>query len=277
MLHRSTMPGQTVFSANQGFLQKLMRGHSTASPVVGRRRPQPMRTAVPSKRQATPGLPSNVPPPESLSGSRPAPRRRSPRCSLLQEDRVRLSIYPGNIHTPPAPIYALPRNFARATCPPNAAGSDGKSALSFPKLGGLALGGLASWWALAQAGHCLAARDEPMYGRLQHEARASPAVDAGEIGWRITALRAWRCTFANPRLTVYRIAQSPGHQVIEHVLGEAFAGTLISDGLSPYDAVRTKSRQLCTAHLRERCFFPPGGTEDAGSGALSPPRGLCPA
>jgi len=93
-----------------------------------------------------------------------------------------------------------------------------------------------------------------MYGRLQHEARASHVVDAGEIGWRIAARSAWLWTFATPRLTVYRIAQSRGHQVIEHVLGEAFAGTLVSDGLPPYDAVRAQSRQLCTAHLLERCF-----------------------
>ena len=40
--------------------------------------------------------------------------------------------------------------------------------------------------------------------------------------------------------------------MVEEVLGKAFPGTLVSDGLSTYDAVRAARRQLCLAHLIRR-------------------------
>jgi len=106
--------------------------------------------------------------------------------------------------------------------------------------------------ALAQAGHRLAARARPIYEKLQHEARTSPAVHADETGWRIAARGAWLWTFATPKLTLYRIAQSRGHEVVHEVLGKAFAGRFVSDGLPTYDAVGAQSRQLCLAHLIRR-------------------------
>lgn len=107
--------------------------------------------------------------------------------------------------------------------------------------------------ALAQASHRLAARGLPAYQRLQQEARASPSVHVDETGWRIGARPAWLWTFANPKLTLYRIDSSRGHQVVEQVLGEEFAGTLVSDGLPSYDGLRPLQRQLCLAHLLKRC------------------------
>ena len=107
--------------------------------------------------------------------------------------------------------------------------------------------------ALAQAGHRLAARGEPIYRKLRHEARDSPAVHADETGWRIAARGAWLWVFATPTLTLYRIEQSRGHEVVQDVLGTRFGGTLVSDGLPTYDAIHAEGRQLCIAHLLKRC------------------------
>ena len=123
--------------------------------------------------------------------------------------------------------------------------------------------------ALAQAGHRLAARGEPIYQKLRHEAQASPAVHVDETGWRIGASGAWLWAFATPRLTLYRIEQSRGHGVVEDVLGNAFAGILVSDGLPTYDALCLERRQMCVAHLLKRCAH----LEDANTrGAVRFPR-----
>ena len=106
--------------------------------------------------------------------------------------------------------------------------------------------------ALAQASHRLADRGQPLYGRLQEEARASPSVHVDETGWRIAAKGSWLWTFATRNLTVYRIDRSRGHGVAQEVLGEEFAGTLVSDGLPTYDVLGVR-RQLCLAHLLKRC------------------------
>ena len=106
--------------------------------------------------------------------------------------------------------------------------------------------------ALAQASHRLAQRGMPAYGRLQQEARQSPSVHADETGWRIAARRAWLWVFTTPDLTLYRIESSRGHAVAQEVLGEAFAGTLVTDGLPTYDVLGVR-RQLCLAHLLKRC------------------------
>jgi len=106
--------------------------------------------------------------------------------------------------------------------------------------------------ALAQACQRLARRAEPVYQGLTEAIRASPAVHADETGWRIGIRSAWLWDFVTRQVTVYVIRYSRGHEVVEEVLGEAFPGTLVSDGLPTYDAVRPARRQLCLGHLIHR-------------------------
>ena len=106
--------------------------------------------------------------------------------------------------------------------------------------------------ALAQACQRLARRAEPVYLGLKAQIRASPAVCADETGWRIGTKSAWLWDFVTRQTTLYVICPSRGHEVVEEVLGKAFPGTLVSDGLSTYDAVRAARRQLCLAHLIRR-------------------------
>jgi len=106
--------------------------------------------------------------------------------------------------------------------------------------------------ALAQACQRLARQAEPVYQGLKEAIRASPAVHADETGWRIGTASAWLWDFVTPQTTLYVIRRSRGHEVVEEVLGEAFPGTLVSDGLPTYDAVRPSRRQLCLGHLIHR-------------------------
>jgi transposase len=107
--------------------------------------------------------------------------------------------------------------------------------------------------ALAQACQRLARRAEPVYTGLKVAIRASPAVHADETGWRIGTASAWLWDFVTPQMTLYVIRHSRGHEVVEEVLGEAFPGTLVSDGLPTYDAARASGKQQCLAHLLKRC------------------------
>jgi transposase len=106
--------------------------------------------------------------------------------------------------------------------------------------------------ALTQACQRLARRGEPVYEGLKEAIRASPVVHADETGWRIGGTSAWLWDFVTRQMTLYAIRRSRGHAVVEEVLGEAFGGTLASDGLPTYDAVRPARRQVCLGHLIHR-------------------------
>ena len=53
-----------------------------------------------------------------------------------------------------------------------------------------------------------------------------------------------------PRTTVYRVDDSRGSQVVHEVLGENFAGMLISDCLSSYDPAPYRKHKCIAHHLR---------------------------
>lgn len=106
--------------------------------------------------------------------------------------------------------------------------------------------------ALAQASQRLAQKGALVYERLREEARESPSVHVDETGWRIAARSCWLWVFATPRLSLYCIDPTRGHLVVEGVLGEQYAGTLVSDGLATYDVLAAR-RQLCLAHVLKRC------------------------
>jgi transposase len=106
--------------------------------------------------------------------------------------------------------------------------------------------------AISQASQRLARLAEPAYQALIQALRASPAVHADETGWRINGRSAWLWDFVTPWMSLYVIRRSRGHAVVEEMLGTSFPGTLVSDGLPTYDAVRVGGRQQCLAHLLRR-------------------------
>jgi transposase len=76
-----------------------------------------------------------------------------------------------------------------------------------------------------------------------------PVVHVDETGWREANQRAWLWTAVTEAVTVFLIRGSRGSQVAKELVGEAFAGILVSDRWSGYRWVPLKHRQLCWAHL----------------------------
>lgn len=104
---------------------------------------------------------------------------------------------------------------------------------------------------LCQADHRLAAQARPVYEELLDLIRRSAVVHNDETGWRIGLLSAWLWVFTNRQLTVYTIQPSRGHEVVVAILGQEFAGILVSDCFTAYDhqALANWLKQKCVGHL----------------------------
>jgi transposase len=97
----------------------------------------------------------------------------------------------------------------------------------------------------------LAAQARPVYDELLALIRQSAVAHVDETGWRIDTLSAWLWVFTNQDLTVYTIETGRGHEVVVQILGETFAGVLVSDCFTAYDhqALQDWLKQKCLAHL----------------------------
>jgi transposase len=104
---------------------------------------------------------------------------------------------------------------------------------------------------LCQADARLAQHARPVYDELIDLIRQSAVAHADETSWRIGTLAAWLWVFTHRDLTVYTIASGRGHEVVLQMLGEAFAGVLVSDGFTAYDhrALAAWLKQKCIGHL----------------------------
>jgi hypothetical protein len=90
---------------------------------------------------------------------------------------------------------------------------------------------------------------EPWYEQIALEANGSAVMHSDETGWRVNGDTHWLWCFTNPRLTYYVIDESRGSRVLKEFFGEAFAGTLVSDFFSAYNAFASEKRQTCLTHL----------------------------
>jgi hypothetical protein len=89
---------------------------------------------------------------------------------------------------------------------------------------------------------------EPVVEELLERLRNSPVVGADETGWRINGKTAWVWCFRDPSLALFLIDRHRSHDVIVRVLGESFAGTLVSDFYAAYNGLDC-AKQRCLAHL----------------------------
>jgi transposase len=85
---------------------------------------------------------------------------------------------------------------------------------------------------------------------LHAAVRQAAAAHADETGWREAGQRRWLWVVVTALATVFTLAPSRGRGVIQGLLGEAFAGYLISDRWSAYTWVDPTRRQVCWAHLK---------------------------
>jgi len=81
--------------------------------------------------------------------------------------------------------------------------------------------------------------------------RDSRVVHTDDTGWRIDGETAWLWVFATTEVTVYTIGYSRGADVVCGVLGAAFTGRVVSDGLPALDSL-PYDRAQCLSHLIRR-------------------------
>ena len=104
----------------------------------------------------------------------------------------------------------------------------------------------------ARADQRLAQDFAPTYADLQTQLRQSPVAHVDETGWKVGGHSAWLWVFTNDRLTLYAIDPHRDHTVVERILGQNFAGVLITDCFLAYDPL-TYAKSKCVGHLLRRC------------------------
>jgi hypothetical protein len=93
-----------------------------------------------------------------------------------------------------------------------------------------------------------AARAGPADAALREQVRASPVVHADETGWREDGIPGYIWSCSTPDARIFHYDASRSGQVADTVLGEQFAGILVSDFYAAYDHL-PGMKQRCWSHL----------------------------
>jgi transposase len=96
--------------------------------------------------------------------------------------------------------------------------------------------------------HKVAQVGKPLYEELLVKLRAGPFVNADETGWRENGKNGYAWSFSNPDLEYFVCQRNRSADVAKEVLGETFAGTLVSDFYSAYHWYLGR-HQYCWPHL----------------------------
>ena len=83
---------------------------------------------------------------------------------------------------------------------------------------------------------------------ISEQLREGPHVNADETGWRVGGVNHWLWALTNPDCTLYQVDKRRSSVVVRRVLGERYAGHVISDFLPTYNKLPYKS-QKCIPHL----------------------------
>lgn len=104
---------------------------------------------------------------------------------------------------------------------------------------------------LSQSLARVAGKLQAEYAQLGQQVRHSEAVFADETSWWVGGPGWWLWVFTTPQgTTLYRVDQSRGSQVVREVLGDDFAGILVSDCLSSYDPAPCRKHKCIAHHLQ---------------------------
>src|SRR5262245_19874851 len=79
--------------------------------------------------------------------------------------------------------------------------------------------------------------------------QAQEVAHLDETSWRQGAKRAWLWVAVTSLVTVFLVRMSRGGQVARELLGEQFAGILVTDRYSAYNWYPVRWRQVCWAHV----------------------------
>lgn len=90
----------------------------------------------------------------------------------------------------------------------------------------------------------------PVVGMIKHYTIEARTLYIDETGWKSKGDRRYLWTFVSSNAVLFHLDASRGAKVLREVLGESFAGIIISDDYSAYNAYHKNGlRQLCWAHI----------------------------
>jgi hypothetical protein len=105
---------------------------------------------------------------------------------------------------------------------------------------------------------------QPEYQRMALSLRQSSVVHADETSWWVGGPGWWLWVFTTPKQTLYVVIQSRAAAVALGLLGQEFAGVLVSDCLAIYDDLNRLQQKCYSHHLKavsEACQAHPQGGE----------------
>ena len=79
--------------------------------------------------------------------------------------------------------------------------------------------------------------------------RSDPVVHVDETPWKWRGKLTWLWTATTERVTAFRVDERRSFEAFKRLLGESFAGHVVSDRMGAYDKLPIERRQLCWAHL----------------------------
>ena len=103
---------------------------------------------------------------------------------------------------------------------------------------------------LAQLVQRVGRKLQPEYERMGVELRQSPVVHVDETSWWVGGPGWWLWVFATAKLTYYVVIPSRAAAVALGVLGQDFAGVLVSDCLAIYDDLNPQQQKCYSHHLK---------------------------
>lgn len=87
------------------------------------------------------------------------------------------------------------------------------------------------------------------WDELADAVAGQPVVHMDETGWRWPGVRRWAWLASTEQIAVYHLTNTRAAQVAKDLLGEDFAGVLVSDRYGAYNWIDAAQRQACYSHL----------------------------
>jgi transposase len=91
---------------------------------------------------------------------------------------------------------------------------------------------------------------QPEYEQMAVQLRQSPVVHADETSWWVGGPGWWLWVFTTQAMTLYVVIQSRAASVARGVIGDDFAGVLVSDCLAIYDDINPLQQKCYSHHLK---------------------------
>jgi hypothetical protein len=95
-------------------------------------------------------------------------------------------------------------------------------------------------------------RGRPLYEDLRQKIRSLPVVHGDETSWRHNGSNHWVWYAGDDDLAYFQFDAHRSGKAAQSILGQNFAGTLVSDAYAAYNAVKPKDWQSCLSHIKTR-------------------------